>query len=170
MNKKGKKIILSEAQFKEYVRRQLNENMGNESGVSAKCNDLADSLKNISDYLREMGNIYARFYDVAKEYLEGKGFIIGDMKECQEYGEYGVAMTADGSRIPLHEDYEENQREMFLDDLADETINEFFDSVREFSVYFDGIDTRYKNGIITLFPQQRRWISFDRIDDFLSNE
>jgi hypothetical protein len=167
--KKGRRIMLSESQFKEYVRRQLNESMGgNDEGAANACYEYAQKFRTFGDAIAAMGSIYDKFARGLKECFEVKGLAVGEIAPIKWGGGFGYRLTVDASNVQAGEEYEGNN-DLFIDDLAHECVDDLTDSIPDFSVYMSNTWVSYKNGMVEVLPEPKDWCSFDRMDDFFSN-
>ena len=165
----GKKIYLSESQFKEYVRRQLNEDMVSESAsVTEVCNEYAERLNGLSKNVAELGKVYPVFYERCKEALENGGFIVNGMKETKIFGDFGVIFTVDPSNVEVPEDYRENPDDIYYDVATDWICSLVRDSYLGWGAYFEDVAVNYENGIVKVVPEVKEYLSLEKIYNFLS--
>jgi len=165
----GKKIILTESQFKEYVKSQLNESMGEGEDIVDICSDYADRLRVISDQVRELGNQYSRFYKIAREELENMSIAVKDVRDCKIYGDFGVMMYVDTSMIQLPEDYQESDRDLYIQNEVEDRMNGILSSPMGLGAFFKRVTVYFKNGVVEIVPEPKDWLSLERVYDFLSS-
>ncbi len=167
----GKKIFLSEAQFKEYVRQQLNEGASNNGGIKELCDYYAESLKDIAEKVAMLGQLYESLGVMIKDELAKEGFVVGDVQEIERYGSPGITVRVDASKVYIHPDYE-SEPDDYLYELAEDAVYNLLKGkgyVFTFGAYFDSADVSYENGVITIIPRVKDWIDLDKIYDFISS-
>lgn len=163
----GRRIVLSESQFKEYVKSQLNENMGVEEDVVSVCNDYADRLKVISDQMRELGNQYNSFFKASRDYIENIGIGVRDARTCKKYGDYGIMLYIDISGFQIPEEHADEGTSFYIQCEIEDGMNELLK--RGFDNFFERANVYYENGVVIIAPEPKEYLSFDKMYEFLSN-
>ena len=162
----GKRIVLSESQFKEYVKSQLNENMYDSDNIGSVCKKYSERLRYLSEEVLALGDAYKEFYALAVETLQKLGFGVSNVHECKLYGRYGVSMNLDASNLKDDEGYG------YADDEIESEVTYSLDFVCKedrFRSFFSDYDVKYSNGVLTILPEQSDWVSLYEIYSFLNN-
>lgn len=166
----GKKIILSEAQFKNYMRRLLKEDTAG-SNASMTYRSLSERLQRYASYVADMGQQYINLYDFILSYLRNYGVVVNGVQEnSDEYtGNPYIIMNVDLSGVQVQgvnsEDYG-SVDEWFNDvvgyDMKDEVIGG-----TSLKKYFNGLDVDYGDGVLKIMPEPIDGLSSEHILRFL---
>ena len=168
--KVGRKVILSEAQFKEYVKRQLNESMMGEGvDMVSTCNDYAERLIAIANQVREIPKHYDSFFKTVRQVLEKMGIGVRDARSCVKYGDLGIMMYVDTSNFQIPEDYEENDRDFCVQNEIEDSMSDLLSSQMGFGEFFEDVNVYCENGVVIIAPELREGLSLINIESFLSN-
>ena len=167
----GKKILLSEAQFKEYVRRQLNESMMGEGGdIVATCNDYAEKLIAVANQVREIPKRYDSFFKTVRQVLEKMGIGVRDARSCVKYGDLGIMMYVDTSNFQIsEEEYDESDRDLYIQNEIEENMSDLLSPQMGFGEFFENVNVYCENGVVIVAPELRDGLSLSNINTFLSD-
>lgn len=164
----GKKIVLSEAQFKNYMRRLLKEDTAG-TNASTEYKLLAQKMQRYASYIESMGQAYINAYDIILSTIKNYGAQVTGVSEFNSDGLPSMTVGVDISGVTPYgngsEDY--GSPEEWFADMVQNDME--YDVVRGTSLNkkFDGLECHYENGsvIVKLIPHQ--WLSPMEIRNFL---
>lgn len=165
----GKKIILSEAQFKNYMRRLMKEsNAGGE--VSHTYSMLSSSILKYAKMIEGMGMQYTELYNAILPTIKSYGVTVGNVSETYDESENPCIMIQVGlDNVQPYgngsEDYESPEEwlsEKIEYELSYDVLNN-----STFNRYFQEISAKYENGTIIVTPVPYDEFSIGRIKQIL---
>ena len=78
-------------------------------------------------------------------------------------------MYVDTSMIQLPEDYQESDRDLYIQNEVEDRMNGILSSPMGLGAFFKRVTVYFKNGVVEIVPEPKDWLSLERVYDFLSS-